>query len=82
MKVPTHWRGHTLDWLITNRATDLLGLNVVDMFLSDHFITFDLLLRRPARVKMEIITRNIRAVAMHDFRTDVHNLLGSATQSN
>ena len=24
VNVPTHRRGHTLDWLITNRATDVL----------------------------------------------------------
>ena len=53
------------------------------MLLSDHFvISFDLLLRKPVREKREIISRNIRALDMHDFRTDVHNLLGSATQSN
>ena len=41
-----------------------------------------MLLRKPAREKRKIISRNIRAIDMHDFRTDVHNLLGSATQSN
>ena len=42
VKVPTHWRGHTLDWLITNRVTDVLDLTVVDMLmlLSDHFVIF------------------------------------------
>ena len=28
------------------------------------------------------LSRNIRAIDMHDFRMDVHNLLGSATQSD
>ena len=83
VNVPTHRRGHTLDWLITNRATDVLDLTVVDMLLSDHFvISFNLLLRKPVREKRKIISRNIRAIDMHDFRTDVHNLLGSATQSD
>ena len=83
VNIPTHLRGHTLDWLITNRATDVFDLTVVDMLLSDHFvISFDLLLRKPLREKRKIISRNIRAIDMHDFRTDVHNLLGSATQSN
>ena len=45
VKVPIHRRGHTLDWLITNRTIDVLDLTVVDMLLSDHFvISFDLLL--------------------------------------
>ena len=50
VNVPTHWLGHTLDSLITNRVTDVLDLTVVDMLLSDHlFISFDLLLRKPVR---------------------------------
>ena len=83
VNVPTHRRGHTLDWLITNRAADVLDLTVVDMLLSDHFvISFDLLLRKPIREKRKIISRNIRAIDMHDFRMDIHNLLGSAIQSD
>ena len=61
----------------------MLDLTVVDMLLSDHFvISFDLLLRKPVREKRKIISGNISAIDMHDFRTDVHNLLGSATQSD
>ena len=40
VNVPTHRRGHSLDWLITNRATDVLDLTVVDMLLLDHFVIF------------------------------------------
>ena len=93
VNVPTHRCGHTLNWLITNRVTDVLDLTVVDMLLPDHFvISFDLLLRKPVTEKRTIISRNIRAIDMrdlniraidmYDFRTDVHNLLGFATQSN
>ena len=41
------------------------------------------MLRKPVREKKKIISRNIRAIDnhMHDFRADVHNILGSATQS-
>ena len=61
----------------------MLDLTVVDMLLSDHFvISFELLLRKLVREKKKIISRNIRAIDMQDFRTDVHNLLGPATQSN
>ena len=64
-------------------ATGVLDLTVVDMLLSDHFvISFDPLLRNPVREKRKIISRNIGAIDMHDYRTDVHNLLGSATQSD
>ena len=80
--VPTHRRGHTLDWLITNRATDVLDLTVADMLLSDHFvISFDLLLRKPGRVTKKVTSRNIRSVGMYAFRTDLRNVLGCATQS-
>ena len=40
VKVPTYRRGHSLDWLITNCATDVLDLTVVDILLSDHFLSF------------------------------------------
>ena len=57
VNVPTHRRGHTLDWLITNRATDVLDLTVDDMLLSAHFvISFDLLLRKPVREKRKTIS--------------------------
>ena len=45
-------------------------------------ISFDLLLRKPVREKQKLISGNIGAIDVHDFRTDVHNLLGSATQCN
>ena len=68
VKVPTRRRGHTLDWLITNHATDVLDLTGLDMLLSDHFvISFDLLLRKPVREKKKIISRNIRPIDMHDL---------------
>ena len=55
VNVPTHRRGHTLDWLITNRATDVLDLIIVDMLLAirSFFISFDLLLRKPRQTEME-----------------------------
>ena len=65
VNVPTHRRGHTLDWLITNCATDVLDLTVADMLLSDHFIiSFDLLFRKPGRVTKKVTSRNIRSVDM------------------
>ena len=63
VNVPTHGRGHTLDWLTTNRATDILDLTVADMLLSDYFvISFDLLLRIPGRVTKKVTSRYIRSV--------------------
>ena len=63
VNAPTHRRGHSLEWLIANSVTDVLDLTVVDMLLSDHFVTsFDLLLRKPVREKKKIISRNVRAM--------------------
>ena len=82
VNVTTHRRRHTLDWLIKNRATDVLDLTEADMLLSDHFvISFDLLLRKPGRVTKKVASRNIRSVDMYAFRTDLRNVLESATQS-
>ena len=38
VNVPTHRRGRTLDWLITNRVVDVEVLCVVDKLISDHFV--------------------------------------------
>ena len=35
VKVTNHRRGHTLDWLITNRVTYVLDLTAVDILLSE-----------------------------------------------
>ena len=81
VNVPSHRRGRTLDWLITNRATDVLDLTVADMLLSYHFvISFDLSLRKPGRVTKKVTSCNIRSVDMHAFRTDLRNVLESTTQ--
>ena len=83
VNVPTHHRGHTLDWLITNRATDVPDMAVADMLQSDHFvISFDLLLRKPGRVTKKVMSHDIRSVDMHVFRTDLCNILESITQSD
>ena len=77
--VPTHCCIHTLDLLIMKRATDVLDLTVADTFLSDHLvISLDLLLRK------KVMSHNINSVDiyMHAFRTDVHNICKSATQSD
>ena len=83
VNVPTHRRGHTLDRLMTNRATDILDLTVADMLLSDHFVIyFDLLFRKPGRVTKKVTSRNIISVDVHVFRTYLSNVLESTTQSH
>ena len=38
ISVPTHRRGHTLDWLIASEDISIQDIEVVDKLLSDHFI--------------------------------------------
>ena len=67
VKIPTHHHGHTLDWIITNCATDVLDLTVVDMLLLGHCVlSFNLPLKKKTlREKKKIISGNIRAIDMH-----------------
>ena len=53
------------------------------MSLSEHFaISFELLLRKPDSVTKKVMSRCIRSVDMHVFRTYVHIALKSAAQSD
>ena len=80
--VPTHRRDHTLDWLITSCATDVLDLTVAGMLLSDHFvISFDLFRGNLAECQGQ------SCHAMSDLFTCVFlrhlcNVLDSATRSD
>ena len=66
--------------LLQVKHPELLQVNI--LMLSDHFvISFDLLLRKPGRVTKKVTSRNIRSVDMYAFRTDLRNVLESATQS-
>ena len=56
VKVPTHCHGHTLDWMITNRATDVLDLTVA--------LSFGLSLRKLVREIKKTISQNIRTIDM------------------
>ena len=72
VNVPTHRRGHTLDWLITNRVVDVEELCVVDQLISDHFvISFTLHFRKPGKTTKEVRSRNVRALDTENFKTDV-----------
>ena len=67
----THRRGHTLDWLITNRVVDVEELCVVDKLISDHFvISFTLHFRKPMKTTKEVRSRNVRALNTDNFKTD------------
>ena len=70
--VPTHRRGHTLDWLITNRVVVAEELCVVDKLILDHFvISLALRFRKPGKTTKEVRSRNVRALNTDNFKTDV-----------
>ena len=59
VNVPMHHRGHTLDWLLTNRVVDIEELCVVDKLISDHFVVyFVLCFRKPGKTTKEVRSQN------------------------
>ena len=83
VNVPTHVRGHTLDWLITNACELVVDLNVHDRCLSDHFlISFNLPLSKPRQLRKSVISRNLRAIDIATFRSDVAAMLSRSSATD
>ena len=83
INVPTQRKGHTLDWVLTNSVSDIADLSVCDMLLSDHFvISFELHLRKPGKSTKKVVSRNLKAIDKHVFKTDVSTAFQSACQSD
>ena len=71
MTVPTHVKGHILDWIITN-ARDLINdLNVMDRGISDLFLC----LLKPKKQLRKVISRKRKGINISKFRSDVSALL-------
>ena len=69
---PTHIKGHTLDWLITNDASFISNIYVKDHAISDHFtITCSVNIDKPAVVKKVISSRHLKVINRSDFREDL-----------
>ena len=72
ISVPTHRRGHTLDWLIASEDISIQDIEVVDKLLSDHFLmSFSFNLRKPARATRNVSSRDIRRINLNAFKADV-----------
>jgi len=70
--VPTHRRGHTLDWVITSPQVDCANVCVRDKLISDHFVVgFSLRLRKPQQSTKTVASRNLRKIEKDVFRADV-----------
>ena len=72
ISIPTHHRGHTLDWLIASEDISIQDIEVVDKLLSDHFVmSFSFNLRKPARATRNVSSRDIRRINLNAFKADV-----------
>ena len=70
---PTHRCGHTLDWVIGRDDSVIIdSLDIVDMALSDHSTVFcSLSLRKPGRVRQQVMSQNLRRIDSTRFQTVV-----------
>ena len=72
ISVPTHRRGHTLDWLIASEDISIQDIEGVEKLLSDHFVMlFSFNLRKPARATGNVSSRDIRRINLNAFKADV-----------
>ena len=76
ISVPTHVRGHTIDWLVTNAPDLIANLTVEDKALSDHFlVSFVLKLSKPRNPRKIITSRKLKNINMGIFGSDAAALL-------
>ena len=73
VNVPTHRRGHTLDWIVANPELSLVDhVLVEDKAISDHFaVSFSVKLTKPPMVRKTITSRCLRKVDSEQFKSDV-----------
>ena len=76
ISVPTHVRGHTIDWLVTNAPDLIANLTVEDKALSDHFlVSFVLKLSKPRNPRKIITSRKLKNINTGIFGSDAAALL-------
>ena len=72
---PTHKKGHTLDWVLTDSVKMMRNMQVIDKCLSDHYvISFDLNIRKPGKQKRVLSTRSTDIDHVR-FSSDIKELL-------
>ncbi|XP_072033073.1 uncharacterized protein [Amphiura filiformis] len=78
---PTHKDGHTLDVIISRSSDELIsGVAILNGLPSDHKPLKCLMdVQRPAPVKVEVCSRNLRSIDLEQFKTDItSSTLGSS----
>ena len=78
--MPTHKRGHVLDWVIVRRDASCLSVETVeDIALSDHSAIYcSVNVRRPTARKRLVTSRNLRAMNSTDFQADIKSFAETA----
>ena len=79
VSVPSHRRGHTLDWVVARSEESLVSLEGVQDYadLSDHYVVVcRLTVTKPPPPIRLLTSRNIRAVCSPRFQADVKALVG------
>ena len=79
---PNHRCGHTLDWLIVrDDSVIIVSLDVVDTALSYHRTVFcSPSLRKPGRVKQQVMSQNLRRIDSTRFQTNVSPVASSLAE--
>ena len=80
---PTQRMGHILDWVvIRNDDKSISNLQVTDKCISDHFvITLNFNMSKPKPTKNVIQSRNIKAIDMNVFKSNLSQSLSETTDS-
>ena len=83
VSLPTHNKGHILDWVISNDNHPIGPIKIEDKCIADHFVmSFSLFAECPVRPQCAISGRNIRAVNAVTFASDVKEGLVTAPTTN
>ena len=79
---PTYRCGHTLDWVIVrDDSVIIVSLDVVDTALSYHRTVFcSPSLRKPGRVKQQVMSQNLRRIDSTRFQTNVSPVASSLAE--
>ena len=71
VNVPTHVKGHTLDWLVTNASELIENLSIDDRGLSDHFLlSLHLRLEKLKKPKKTVTSRKLKDIDIASFKLD------------
>ena len=83
VNVPTHKRGRILDWVVVRTENSCFCFDSVQDYpdLSDHkAVVCTLAVTRPSPCRRLVTSRNIKAICLSDFQSDVRAWVEAARQ--